>query len=230
MVRRLIDTLLSLIAVILFSPLFAIAAIGVLVTSPGPILYRAKRVGLNKRIFTMYKFRTMQIDQTQYHSPVTASNDPRVFAFGSWLRRSKIDELPQLFNILRGEMSIVGPRPEDPEIVAHYYTPAQLETLRILPGLSSPGTIYYYTHCEQLLDKEDGEKYYTERLLPTKLALDMVYVREGSFLYASRIVLRTIWVIFSRALGRRRFPDPPEITKARQLKYQAPVNIYPHSR
>jgi lipopolysaccharide/colanic/teichoic acid biosynthesis glycosyltransferase len=217
MARRLMDLVLSSAALVFLSPLFALAAVGIWLSSSGPILYRARRVGLGGTPFTMYKFRTMHVNRGSAGSCITAPDDPRVFAFGSWLRRLKIDELPQLLNILRGEMSIVGPRPEEPKIVDHYYTSDHLETLRILPGLSSPGSIYYYTQGEKLLNGEDLEEFYIERLLPVKLALDTVYAREVSILYALRVILRTIWVIVAAALGKRYFPDPPEMSKARHL-------------
>jgi lipopolysaccharide/colanic/teichoic acid biosynthesis glycosyltransferase len=159
----------------------------------------------------------MRENQGSFCSPITAKNDPRVFAFGSWLRHLKIDELPQLFNILRGEMSIVGPRPEDPQIVNKYYAQDHFETLRILPGLASPGSLYNYTHSEQILVRGGQEKHYIEQLLPVKLALDVIYVREASFMYDLRIILRTIWIILSTAFGKRHYPDPPEMKKARQL-------------
>src|SRR5260370_33124650 len=111
-----IDLILSSVALICLSPLFLLVAAGIRLSSPGPILYRAKRVGIGGRIFTMYKFRTMHVNRGSAGSCITAQNDSRVFAFGSWLRYLKIDELPQLVNILRGEMSIVGPPPEDPKI------------------------------------------------------------------------------------------------------------------
>lgn len=214
---RLIDLILSSVALFCASPLFLLVAAGIRLSSPGPILYRAKRVGIGGGIFTMYKFRTMHVNRGPAGSCITAQNDSRVFAFGSWLRCLKIDELPQLVNILRGEMSLVGPRPEDPKIVEHHYTSHHLETLRILPGLSSPGSIYYYTIGEKMLDGENTEESYVERLLPVKLALDIVYVREASLLYSLRVILRTIWVLFACALGKRGFPDPPEMSKARHL-------------
>ena len=217
MVRRLIDLILSSVALILLSPLFAVAAVGILLSSPGPILYLAKRVGLNGKVFTMYKFRTMRVDQSSFPSCITAKDDPRVFAFGSWLRRLKIDELPQLLNILKGEMSIVGPRPEDPKIVGNHYAPEHFQTLSMLPGLASPGSIYDYTHGEQFLGLDDPEGHYAERLLPITLALDTVYVREASLIYDARIMLRTIWAILCTSLGRRHFPDPPEMKKAARL-------------
>jgi lipopolysaccharide/colanic/teichoic acid biosynthesis glycosyltransferase len=218
MARRLIDLVLASVALIFLSPLFVLAMAGIKLSSPGPILYRARRVGLGGRIFTMYKFRTMRVNRGLPGSCITGLNDPRIFAVGSCLRRLKIDELPQLFNILRGEMSIVGPRPEDPRIVEKYYNADHLETLQILPGLASPGSLYDYTHSGRMLNGEDPEGRYVERLLPIKLALDIVYVREASLCYSLRVIVRTIWVILAISLGKRHFSDPPEMNKARQLE------------
>jgi len=159
----------------------------------------------------------MHVEQRSYSSLITPRDDPRIFYIGLWLRRLKIDELPQLINILKGDMTFVGPRPEDPEMVEKYYRPAHWETLRRLPGLSSPGSLYYYTHCEQTLGRADTERWYGEQVLPAKLALDLVYVREASCLYDLQLALRTVWVISCMAFGRRRFPEPPELAKARQL-------------
>jgi lipopolysaccharide/colanic/teichoic acid biosynthesis glycosyltransferase len=164
----------------------------------------------------MYKFRTMRVGQAA-RSAITARDDRRVFPFGSWLRRLKIDELPQLINVLKGEMSVVGPRPEDPEIVRKYYAPAHLETLRVAPGLASPGSIYNYTHGERLLGGEDAERLYAERLLPVKLALDTIYVREASPLYDLSIIVRTALAIATVAAGKKEFADPPEMWKAKEL-------------
>src|SRR5207247_1439230 len=117
MARRLLDALIVGPALVVTAPFLAVAAIGIRLASPGPILFRATRVGLRGRLFTMYKLRTMHVDQGRYTSAITAHRDPRIFPWGAWLRWSKIDELPQLFNVLRGDMSIVGPRPEVPRIV-----------------------------------------------------------------------------------------------------------------
>ena len=217
MVKRLFDVALSAVALVLLSPLFLVAAAGILVSSPGPVLYRAKRVGLGGAVFTMFKFRTMHTAQHAAASPITAKHDPRVFPFGVWLRRLKVDELPQLVNVLKGEMAIVGPRPEDPQIVKKYYAAAHLETLRVRPGLASPGSIFNYTHGEQMLAADDSEASYAARLLPVKLALELVYVRERSFFYDLRIVLRTVLTIISIAAGRHDFPEPPEMGRARLL-------------
>ena len=217
MVRYLFDFVLSVVGLVMLTPLFSIVAVGIWITSPGPIFYRARRVGISRRIFTMYKFRTMHSDQSSLSSVISARNDPRVFPFGLVLRRYKIDELPQLFNVVRGEMSLVGPRAEDPRIVYDYYAPAHFETLQMLPGIASPGSIYNYTHGEELLDTDDPEKHYREKVLPIKLALDTVYVREASLTYNIKIIFRAFWVVISKHFGKRHFPDPPEMQKSRAL-------------
>jgi lipopolysaccharide/colanic/teichoic acid biosynthesis glycosyltransferase len=214
MARRFVDRALAALAVVALSPLFAVAAIGIRLTSRGPILYRARRAGLLGAPFTMFKFRTMHVATGGPANAITSRDDVRVFGFGAWLRRWKVDELPQLVNVLRGEMAIVGPRPEDPRIVDAYYTPGDYETLERLPGLASPGSIFNYTHGESLLDGKDTEREYADRLLPVKLALDRVYVRRASPSYDIRVVARTLWTIASLAAGRREFPAPPEMAEA----------------
>jgi lipopolysaccharide/colanic/teichoic acid biosynthesis glycosyltransferase len=215
--KRLFDVALSGAALLVASPLLAIGALAIRATSPGPVLYRARRVGRNGRLFTMYKLRTMHVAPSAGAYVITARGDPRVFRVGALLRKSKIDELPQLLNILRGDMSIVGPRPEDPKIVDRDYTPAYRESLVVRPGLTSPGSVYYYTHGEHLLSPEDPERFYVERLLPIKMAIDVVYVRRASVRYDVAVIARTVLMLASSMLGRRRFPDPPEVPEARQL-------------
>ncbi len=156
---------------LLTAPLLAVIAIGILISDPGPVFYIAERVGAGGVRFRMYKFRTMRI-AAGHGSRITGARDPRVFALGRWLRRLKLDELPQLLNIVRGDMAFVGPRPEDPWFVDRYYTDADRETLEVPPGLTSPGTLYYLTHAERLLDSTDAEASYVSGPLKAKLALD----------------------------------------------------------
>ena len=218
MTKRLFDVVCAAIALLLVSPLLALAALGIRLASPGPILFRAARAGQGGRPFTMYKLRTMrQAPAGGPNARITAVHDARVFGFGRLLRRTKIDELPQLINVLRGEMSIVGPRPEDPEIVARHYAPAHLRTLDARPGLSSPGTLYHDTHCLARMAGDDPVQHYVEDVLPIKAALDLVYLRHASLRYDLAIVARTIWTLLGRLAGRQRFPDPPELTEARWL-------------
>jgi lipopolysaccharide/colanic/teichoic acid biosynthesis glycosyltransferase len=251
MIKRLLDVLVAGFALVLTSPLFLVAAIGIRITSPGPIFYRATRIGRDLRRghpdigsvarrperrrqdgyygreFTMYKFRTMHVSGNS-GSSITARNDSRVFPFGAWLRATKIDELPQLFNVIKGDMALVGPRPEAPEIVRGHYTPEDLTTLQIPPGLTSPGSLYYYTHCEATLANDSVVEQYVKRLLPVKLALDRVYIRHATVLYDLRMILRTITLVVARTLGRRWFPDPPELAETDvNAAYPPPIDLLP---
>ncbi|MBI4420876.1 MAG: sugar transferase [Gemmatimonadetes bacterium] len=215
--KRLFDVLTAAIGLALAAPILGFAALGIRLTSPGPAVYRARRIGLGGRPFLMYKLRTMDVHHAHARSRVTGAQDPRVFPLGSLLRHAKIDELPQLWNVLRGDMSIVGPRPEDPELVAEHYAPVHWDTLSVRPGLASPGALYSETHGLHMLADADPERGYLERLLPVKLALDLVYVRRASCWYDLRIVGRTLTIIAAKLAGRRRFPDPPEMAQARSL-------------
>ena len=219
--KRTLDVLLAGMALLVVSPVLAIVAIGIrLGGGPGPILFRAQRVGIHRRPFTMFKFRTMRIGNAPTASVITAQGDPRIFPLGRLMRSAKLDELPQLFNILRGEMSIVGPRPEDPGMVTRFYGPFHYKSLAVLPGLTSPGSIYAYTHGEAQLDLQDPERSYGERLLPIKMALDIVYVRHVSIAYDVALIARTVWMLGGALLGRRSFPLPPELPDAERILRQ----------
>jgi len=215
--QRVLDVVLASLALVAVTPLLGAAALGIRLAGPGPIFYCARRIGLHTRPFTMYKLRTMRLGQAYSSSAITAKHDPRVFPFGAFLRRAKVDELPQLFNILRGDMAIVGPRPEVPRMVELFYAPLHYETFRVLPGLTSPGSIYAYTHGEAQLDASDPERCYAERLLPLKLALDLVYVRRASLAYDLALIARTAWMLGTALLGRCSFPLPPELPDARRI-------------
>jgi lipopolysaccharide/colanic/teichoic acid biosynthesis glycosyltransferase len=217
MAKRLFDMLMASMALVLLSPLLLAAAIGIRLSGPGPIFYRARRLGRNGEPFVMHKFRTMRIEQAPTASAISARDDDRIFPIGRWLRRLKIDELPQLYDVLRGKMSIVGPRPEDPRIIRDHYAPEHWKTLAVRPGMASPGSIFNYTHGEKLIGQEDAERDYLEKVLPVKLALEEVYVREGSFWYDLRLIARTVGVIVLIALGRRQFRDPPEMARVGKI-------------
>jgi lipopolysaccharide/colanic/teichoic acid biosynthesis glycosyltransferase len=195
MAKRLFDVCCAAVALVFTAPLIALAAIGIKLTDPGPVFFRARRVGYLGRQFTMLKLRTMKVGGgCERSGPViTGLNDDRVSSIGKILRRTKIDELPQLFNVLRGDMAIVGPRPEDPTIVRQHYSSADLETLGVRPGLASPGSIYQYTSGDHLLTGADPEAHYVDKLLMT---------------------------IGAVATGRRKSSPPPEMSAARRLLAQ----------
>ncbi|MFZ1405869.1 MAG: sugar transferase [Anaerolineae bacterium] len=159
------------VGLMLLSPLFCWIALWIKLTSPGPVFYRAVRVGQDGRPFRLYKFRSMIVGTDRQGPGITATGDPRITRVGRFLRRAKLDELPQLINVLLGDMSLVGPRPEDPRYVA-FYTPEQRRVLSVRPGITSPASLAY-RHEEQLLAGEDWETHYRTRVLPDKLALDL---------------------------------------------------------
>lgn len=217
MAKRLFDLVAASLALVVLSPLLVCVGLGVFLADPGPVFYKARRAGRGNRPFNCLKFRTMRVRQEPSASRITAQRDPRVFWFGNLLRGTKIDELPQLVNILRGDMSIVGPRPEDAKMVELHYTQQQLRTLDVRPGLTSPASIYYYTQGEQLLDQGDPERAYVERLLPIKLAMELVYIERSSLRYDLGIIVRTVVVIVSKVLGRKQYPNQPEYARALEL-------------
>jgi len=211
--KRFFDVAVVVGASVFAVPLAAIAAVGIKISDRGPVLYRAARAGRGGDQFEIVKFRTMRV-QADEQSQITSRHDTRVFPFGRALRKLKIDELPQLWNVLVGQMSIVGPRPEALDIVHAYYAPEHLRTLDVSPGLASPGSIYNYTHGEQLLEAADPERDYAEKLLPLKLGLELVYVEHASLVYDLKIILRTAKVIALTTLGRTKFAQPPELAEA----------------
>lgn len=199
---RALDVSVAAAALLALAPLLLIAAVGIRLASRGPVLYRATRAGVGGRPFTMLKLRTMHhVAPSETGSRITAKQDPRVFAFGSILRRFKIDELPQLANVLRGDMAIVGPRPEDASIVDANYTDAARETLEVPPGLTSPGTLWYYTEAESAVGAADTEGDYLKTVLATKLAIDVDYVRTRSLARDIALCFRTALTIVGMALG-----------------------------
>lgn len=203
MLKRAFDLVASGLGLLAAAPVLALAAAAIRLSSPGPVLYRARRVGRGGRPFVMHKLRTMHHAPQRTGPAITGAADPRVFPVGAFLRKTKIDELPQLLDVLRGEMSIVGPRPEDPEIVAAHYGADGWESLKVRPGLTSPGTLHYYLYSDDVLTGGDPETDYVERLLPAKLARDVEYLRRATFLGDLAVIFRTLAVITLLAVGRR---------------------------
>lgn len=213
--ENLTNRILALIAISVISPLFIFAAIGVFLSDPGPVFFKAKRAGYLGRPFYLLKFRSMRL--LEGGSKITGNNDSRIFRFGKFIRLTKIDELPQLFNILKGEMVIVGPRPEDIDIVENHYSALLKETLAVRPGLASPGSLYNYTHLEVNIIHGNVELYYIQHVMPLKVALDVVYVRNKSLLYDLLIITKTINIITLRILGKTTFSEPKELDIAKKL-------------
>jgi len=204
------DRFLAVVGLVITAPLMALCALGIKRSSPGPVLYRAERAGMNGVPFRMLKLRTMHVG-SEHGGRITGSLDARVFRFGAVLRRLKLDELPQLVNVARGEMALVGPRPEDLSIVREHYDALMWETLSVLPGLTSPGSLHYFGDERALPgDPAPSEHVYLERLLRQKTAVDLVYVRNRSRRYDGEILLRTalglagLGRLFRRRMERER--------------------------
>lgn len=197
---RCYDILFAVLFITVFSWVYIITWATIHIVSPGPAIYRARRVGLHGKIFTCYKFRSMRVDSGKIKM-TTLQNDDRVFGFGKFIRTTKIDEMPQAFNILFGDMSIVGPRPEDEANADAYYVGEYKHILDVKPGLTSPASLYDYTHGERYEDPDLYEK----EFVPQKLKLEMYYVDHKSFWYDNLLILKTAWLIILTTLGKTEF-------------------------
>jgi len=198
LVKRAFDVFAALVGLVVLSPLFGVLAILIKTESPGPVFYRGLRVGREGSEFRILKFRTMYERPESYSGPrVTVASDPRVTKTGRWLRSTKLNELPQLWNVLKGDMSIVGPRPEDPEIVATWPSQLREEILSIRPGITSPASVIYRDE-EKLLQATSLMDDYLNDVLPRKLRLDQLYVRGGNLLSDIDVVLLTFLALLPR--------------------------------
>ena len=195
MTKRLFDLLLSAIALLVLSPFLLITAIIIGLTSPGGIFFTQVRVGKEMRPFRLYKFRTMRPDAEFSGQLTVGMRDPRITGIGYFLRRYKLDELPQLLNILIGDMSIVGPRPEVPKYVA-LYDAEQQKVLSVKPGLTDYASLQYINENEILGRAADPEKTYIEEVMPAKLLLNLQYIQDKSLMTDLRIIFRTVGSIF----------------------------------
>jgi len=176
-VSRILDLSVSLAGLVLGLPFWLLIALAIKLSSPGPVLFRQDRVGRNGQLFQILKFRTMRTDPSAASCLLTVGErDPRVTRLGALLRRCKLDEVPQLINVLRGEMSLVGPRPEVPCYV-RLDDELQREVLSVRPGLTDPASIVFRNESELLSKADDPERYYREKILPRKLALSRAYLR-----------------------------------------------------
>lgn len=207
--KRAFDLTFSIPFLVVFSPIYLLAYLGIKLSSPGPALYKAKRVGLNGMVFDCYKYRSMRVDSGKVRL-TTLKNDDRIFPFGKFIRASKIDEMPQIFNILKGEMSVVGPRPEDTVNAEKLYAGENACILSVNPGLTSPASLFDYTHGELYEDEVEYEK----EILPKKIELEKYYVNHHSFGYDIQLILKTASIIIQKVLGRTEFPLPKELKQS----------------
>lgn len=190
--KRLFDILASTLGLIVLSPIMLVIAIAVKMSSAGPVFYMGERVGLHGRMFRMAKFRSMRVNADQQGSSITTKGDNRVTSIGRILRRTKLDELPQLFNVLVGDMSLVGPRPETPPWVA-LYTEQQRRVLSVRPGITDPAQIMF-RHEEDYLKTD---RHYTA-LMQHKLDIQLQYIDQQSFFGDLKVLLETMCTLFEK--------------------------------
>ncbi len=204
-VKRALDICLCSLALVVLSPIFLIAIIGIKLSSKGSVLYHSERAGQNGRPFNFYKFRSMHV--TDHDKGLFVADSDRLFFFGKIMRRTKIDELPQLLNVIKGDMSIVGPRPMPVSSVDRIYSGKYKSIKSLKPGLTSAASLYDYTVGDTYTD----DKAYQREVLPIKLELELYYLHHRSFIYDVQLVWRTIVTILQVLLGKNNFKPQPEL-------------------
>ncbi|MFB0919136.1 MAG: sugar transferase [Clostridiaceae bacterium] len=196
--KDIFDLVLGIIGFILLSPILVIISVLVVFTSKGPAFFKQDRVGKNGRVFGIYKFRTMITNAEDVGLKLTIGDDPRITSVGKVLRKYKLDELTQIINIVIGDMSFVGPRPEVPKYVA-MYNPEQRKVLIVKPGVTDLASIKFRNENEILGKSKDPEKTYIEKIMPEKLRINLEYVENISLLNDIRLILKTIKEVFFRS-------------------------------
>ena len=188
--KRLFDIVASFCGIVILFPLIVIVSILIKLTSKGPVLFKQVRVTKNGRLFKIYKFRTMR-ENSEGNKQITVGNDSRITGIGHILRKTKLDELPQLFNVLKGEMSLVGPRPEVPKYV-ELYTEEQREVLKVLAGITDYASIYFSNESELLGEAENPEEFYIKKIMPYKIELNKKYIKEIGIVTDIKLIILTI--------------------------------------
>ncbi|MFA6190604.1 MAG: sugar transferase [Candidatus Staskawiczbacteria bacterium] len=196
MLKRLMDIILVLIGFIIVLPIMAVVAVVIKINSPGPALYVSERIGRSGKSFKIYKFRTMVVNADKMGGPSTAADDPRLTKIGLFLKRFQLDELPQLFNVLKGDMSLVGPRPEVKIYVDIMTEEEKNVILSVRPGITDLASLWNFHEAEILKGSPDPEKTYMEKIRPEKLRLQIKYVKEMNFLTDIKIIFQTILKVF----------------------------------
>lgn len=194
--KRIFDFIFSLLLLVALSPLFLLFVLAVVLDSKGGAFFGQIRVGKDGKHFKLWKFRTMRPDSESSGQITVGSRDSRITRVGYYLRKYKMDELPQLWNVLVGDMSVVGPRPEVPKYVV-LYTPEQMQVLSVRPGITDYASLEYFEESELLAKAADPHKTYVEEIMQKKLALNLQYVESHSFLGDVKIILKTALRIVS---------------------------------
>lgn len=190
-IKRIFDVICSSLGLIVLSPMLIIVTILIKKGSDGPVFFKQIRVGENEKEFLILKFRTMVVDAEKLGKQITIGNDSRITKIGILLRKYKLDELPQLINVFKGEMSLVGPRPEVPRYVK-LYTEEQRKVLKIKPGITDLASLRYKDENELLGDKQDPEAFYISTVMPDKLSLNLEYMKKNNVIFDIYIIIKTI--------------------------------------
>lgn len=194
--KRAFDVASSAAGLVVLSPVFAVVGAAIYAHDRGPVFFRQERVGLHGRHFRIHKFRSMRVDNAG--ALVTSASDDRITPIGKVLRRTKLDELPQLIDVLLGDMSVVGPRPEVPRYVAMWPPEARDEILTVRPGISDPASVAFRNEQDELAASDDPERHYLDEILPRKVAMYRDYVRSRSFVGDLRVIGETFAAIVRR--------------------------------
>ena len=196
MPKRIFDLLFSAVALLVLAPCFVLVGLAIRWDSAGPVLFRQERVGRGGRLFRIRKFRTMVVDAPARGPAITIGQDPRITRVGAWLRRTKLDELPQLIDVLCGHMSLVGPRPEVPQYVALYPADLRERVLSVRPGITDPVSLKLADEARVLAASADPERTYREELLPAKLREAVAYAEQASLWSDLRIIAATVHALW----------------------------------
>lgn len=206
--KRIFDFILSSVLLTLFSPVILLLSVAVKATSPGPVFYCGKRVGQGGRLFEMFKFRTMVVNADKIGGLSSSDGDPRITPLGRFLRKFKLDELPQLINVFLGQMSFVGPRPEVPYYVS-LFSEEEKKILSVKPGITDWASLWNNDEGALLAGRPDPEAYYRDHIRPEKIRLQLVYVRSASFFTDMRILFQTLQMVMHRLVGNAPKEVPP---------------------
>lgn len=196
--KRLFDILASGLGLVVLSPLFAVLAVWIKADSRGPVFYRQTRVGRDNKDFRLFKFRSMRPDSDRLGLITVGGHDPRVTRSGYYIRKYKLDELPQLINVFKGDMSLVGPRPEVRKYV-DMYTPGQMRVLSVRPGITSLASIRYRNENDILAAADDPDRCYVEKVMPDKLAIDLEYVGRATLWNDIKLIFSTFKEIIAKS-------------------------------
>ena len=198
MAKRVFDLLGASLALLLLLPLMLAIALAIKLDSRGPVFFRQQRVGRRGVPFDIHKFRSMAADAPQRGPALTVGDDPRITRIGRWLRRTRLDELPQLLDVLAGRMSLVGPRPEVPQYVAHYPSQLRERALSVRPGITDPSSLLYLDEADLLARAADPEREYIEVILPRKLQCAADYAAQANLRSDLGVLLRTLKLLLQR--------------------------------